>query len=155
MRGGRSQRLVPAQSARIVVGVLVAVLAIGGADVVLSYRSRRWWIDPAGLTLGVAGVAVGFAVAVSARRAKRIVIPAQATSFDEVCADCLSEKNSGARGWAAGEGTSDIRVSGELPLDQHRAWLKCPSGHQHLVVRSAPLARLRRVRSGAGGARQR
>lgn len=67
-----------------------------------------------------------------------VVIDRDATRFSAICDECVREKNrpfESHRGWAQGEGHEDVSVSGALPLDQDEAWVECPYGHRHLVVR--------------------
>jgi hypothetical protein len=67
-----------------------------------------------------------------------ILVRGDATSFEAICDQCVAEKNApheSGRAWAAGDDHSDVKVSGELPLDQDDAWVECRYGHRHLVVR--------------------
>jgi hypothetical protein len=68
-----------------------------------------------------------------------IIVRRDMTSRDALCQSCVAEKNapheSGRQAWARNEGHEDVTVRAELPLDQDEAWVECPHGHRHLVLR--------------------
>jgi len=67
-----------------------------------------------------------------------IIVPAEAEAFSAICDQCTEEKNSPfvrERGWAPAEDRSDVRVEGKLPLGVDELHVKCPYGHEHLVLR--------------------
>ena len=62
-----------------------------------------------------------------------------ATSFWAICEECVHEKNSPffsrRAAWTRGEDSSDVSVNGEIALDLDKLAVKCPYGHEHLVLR--------------------
>lgn len=73
-----------------------------------------------------------------------IIVPRDETTFSAICDQCVRDRNepwrSGRAPWGRDEhgrdeGYEDVTVSGELPLDQDEAWVTCPYGHRHLVLR--------------------
>lgn len=77
-------------------------------------------------------------VAIPSEPQQPIFVRADATTYDATCDYCVHEKNSPFtrdRGWAWGEGRADVRVTGEIAPDVDRLWVKCPYGHDHLVLR--------------------
>jgi hypothetical protein len=60
-----------------------------------------------------------------------IFVPGDRTTFNRLCDQCVAEKV----GWEQGSDTCDVRVRGEVPIDQDEAWIECPRGHRHLVLR--------------------
>jgi hypothetical protein len=66
-----------------------------------------------------------------------IFVAADKTRYSGICDECQREKGAPGtdRAWAPGDDLSDVRVEGDLPLDQDEAWVECEHGHRHLVLR--------------------